>query len=75
MRSRASPFSAGTVNISVRASNAARAPVGEMAALMMLRATLTCRGRSTGTSALIRTLTGRAVPDATSKTCKWPNCS
>ena len=34
VRLRVSPFSAGTVRISPRASNSARAPVGEMCALV-----------------------------------------
>ena len=41
---RASPFFAGTVMISPRASNATRAPVGEIAAFPSLDATGTKRG-------------------------------
>ena len=45
VRLRASPFSAGTVRISPRNSNTARAPVGEMAAALIQLAPLTNRSR------------------------------
>src|SRR5688572_23367702 len=45
VRLRASPFSAGTVRISPRNSNTARAPLGEMAALRIQLAPFTKRAR------------------------------
>src|SRR2546428_14025953 len=56
VRLRSSPFSIGTVTISPRNSNAARAPVGERLASRMYFAPLTKRGRVSLRSAATPTL-------------------
>src|SRR5215468_2304794 len=59
VRLRGSPFSAGTVMISPRASKTARAPVGEMWALKIRSPTFSKRGRTVATSAARRMFTFR----------------
>ena len=75
VRFRASPFSAGTVMMSPRASKTARAPVGEICALWSFFPTLTKCSRTSGISPLMRTSTALVLPDFRSYRCNAPNCS
>jgi hypothetical protein len=72
---RGSPFSAGTVTISPRASNSARVAVGDRCAPVRLRLTFTSRSRTSGRSPAIRTGTGFIVADLRSNNARPPNCS
>src|SRR5262245_6916058 len=59
VRLRVSPFSAGTVRISPRASNSARLPDGDSPAFRTFFATFSIFGRTAVKSAVTRTGTGR----------------
>ena len=72
---RGSPFSAGTVRISPRASNSARVAFGDRCALESRALTFTIRARTSGKSPAIRTGTGFNVPVFTSNSASPPNCS
>src|SRR6185503_4101599 len=63
VRLRKSPFSAGTVKISPRASNATRIPVGESVALRIMLATFLNCGRAHGKSPVTSILTFCDLPD------------
>ena len=64
VRLRTSPFSAGTVRISPRASNATRLPPGDSAGAPSFFSTFAKRGRTSGKSPARRTSTGFDAPVA-----------
>ena len=72
---RGSPFSAGTVRISPRASNSARVAFGDRCAFESRALTFTIRARTSGKSPAMRTGTGFGLPVFRSNRSSPPNCS
>ena len=75
VRLRTSPFSAGTVTMSPRKSNTARAPEGESDALLIHFAPVTNRSRVSRTSDGTANESFRDAPVAVSSKCRYPACS
>src|SRR5262249_48690937 len=75
VRLRMSPFSAGTVNTSPRASAATRLPVGESAMFDMRLVTSSQCGIIQGKSPAAVILTMRSLPDFGSSSWTYPACS
>src|SRR2546428_8864347 len=71
---RASPFSAGTVTISPRASKRARVAFGDTWALVSRLLTFTMRARTSGRSPGMRNGTGLGRPGLQTDKCKAPDC-
>src|SRR5260370_784346 len=72
---RTSPFSAGTVMISPRAANTARAAFGDKWAFVSRALTFTMRSRTSGRSPAMFTGTAFTFPDLISNIDNPPNCS
>ncbi len=70
-----SPFSAGIVNTSPRASTATRLPVGESARFVIRAVTSSQRGIIHGKSPLAVIGTMCSVPLFGSSSCTYPACS
>ena len=75
VRLRLSPFLAGTVNTSPRASTTARTPVGEIAAPRNMPATLRYCGRRASTSGEMLIFRSVVWPEPVFSTCSRPACS